>query len=203
MLPGNAVDHLHAVVGEWQLLADLSFADYLMWVRRDDGVWCASRRCGRTRRPRCCWPTPSAPLAEADRMPLVTAAFKSGAIGRESEEGQADSAEDGGSTSRPCRCATTTTWSPSSRTRPHSPHARPARWNAPTSTARAICCTCCPKAPSPTSTTCRYRGPARASVTGSSGSTWQASWSSPARTRCRPITAWASPPSSRGRTWSR
>ena len=36
MLPGNAVDHLHAVVGEWQLLADLSFADYLMWVRRDD-----------------------------------------------------------------------------------------------------------------------------------------------------------------------
>ena len=37
VLPGNAVDHLHAVVGEWQLLADLSFADYLMWVRRDDG----------------------------------------------------------------------------------------------------------------------------------------------------------------------
>ena len=38
VLPGNAVDHLHAVVGEWQLLADLSFADYLMWVRRDDGM---------------------------------------------------------------------------------------------------------------------------------------------------------------------
>ncbi len=36
VLPGSAVDHLHAVVGEWQLLADLSFADYLMWVRRDD-----------------------------------------------------------------------------------------------------------------------------------------------------------------------
>ena len=31
MLPGNAVDNLHAVVGEWQLLADLSCADYLMW----------------------------------------------------------------------------------------------------------------------------------------------------------------------------
>ena len=28
VLPGNAVDHLHAVVGEWQLLADLSFADF-------------------------------------------------------------------------------------------------------------------------------------------------------------------------------
>ena len=38
VLPGNAVDHLHALVGEWQLLADLSFADYLMWVRRDDGA---------------------------------------------------------------------------------------------------------------------------------------------------------------------
>ncbi len=38
VLPGNAVDHLHAVVGEWQLLADLSFADYLMWVRSDDEV---------------------------------------------------------------------------------------------------------------------------------------------------------------------
>ena len=38
VLPGNAVDHLHAVVGEWQLLSDLSFADYLMWVRRDDGA---------------------------------------------------------------------------------------------------------------------------------------------------------------------
>jgi two-component sensor histidine kinase len=36
-LPGSAVDHLHAVVGEWQLLADLSFGDLLMWVPRDDG----------------------------------------------------------------------------------------------------------------------------------------------------------------------
>ena len=32
------VDHLQMVVAEWQLLADLSFADYLMWVSRDDGV---------------------------------------------------------------------------------------------------------------------------------------------------------------------
>lgn len=38
-LPGNAVDHLQQVVGEWQLLADLSFADILLWVateRHDD-----------------------------------------------------------------------------------------------------------------------------------------------------------------------
>ncbi|MDG3013021.1 sensor histidine kinase [Speluncibacter jeojiensis] len=31
-LPGGAVDHLQRVVGEWQLLADLSFADFLLWV---------------------------------------------------------------------------------------------------------------------------------------------------------------------------
>ncbi|WP_028478749.1 sensor histidine kinase [Nocardia sp. CNY236] len=31
-LPGVAVDHLQRVVGDWQLLADLSFADLLLWV---------------------------------------------------------------------------------------------------------------------------------------------------------------------------
>jgi two-component sensor histidine kinase len=31
-LPGAAVDHLQRVVGEWQLLSDLSFADLLLWV---------------------------------------------------------------------------------------------------------------------------------------------------------------------------
>jgi len=45
VLPGAAVDHLHAVVGEWQLLADLSFGDYLMWVRRDDGAVVCVAQC--------------------------------------------------------------------------------------------------------------------------------------------------------------
>lgn len=31
-LPGAAVDHLQRVVGDWQLLADLSFADLQLWV---------------------------------------------------------------------------------------------------------------------------------------------------------------------------
>ncbi len=35
-LPGDAVDHLQRVVGEWQLLADLSFADLLLWVGTAD-----------------------------------------------------------------------------------------------------------------------------------------------------------------------
>ncbi len=29
---GDAVEHLQRVVAEWQLLADMSFADFLLWV---------------------------------------------------------------------------------------------------------------------------------------------------------------------------
>ncbi|MBW4716272.1 sensor histidine kinase [Saccharothrix obliqua] len=35
-LSGVEVDHLQQVVAEWQLLSDLSFADFLMWVPLDD-----------------------------------------------------------------------------------------------------------------------------------------------------------------------
>ena len=31
-LPGGAVEHLQRVVAEWQLLADMSFADFLLWI---------------------------------------------------------------------------------------------------------------------------------------------------------------------------
>ncbi len=31
-LSGAAADHLQLVVAEWQLLSDLSFADFLLWV---------------------------------------------------------------------------------------------------------------------------------------------------------------------------
>jgi two-component system, sensor histidine kinase PdtaS len=95
MLPGNAVDHLHAVVGEWQLLADLSFADYLMWVRRDDGALVCVAQCRPNTAPTVLLTDAVGTLAGAADMPLVTAAFRSGAIGREAEEGQQDSATDG------------------------------------------------------------------------------------------------------------
>ena len=112
VLPGNAVDHLHAVVGEWQLLADLSFADYLMWVRRDDGALVCVAQCRPNTAPTVLLADAVGTLAGADEMPLVTAAFKSGAIGRESEEGQPDSAQTATSRWRPCRSATTTMWWP-------------------------------------------------------------------------------------------
>ena len=34
-LPGRAARHLQRIAGEWQLLADLSFADLRLWVRND------------------------------------------------------------------------------------------------------------------------------------------------------------------------
>ncbi len=37
-LPGESVDHLQRVVAEWQLLADLSFSDFLMWVPVEEGA---------------------------------------------------------------------------------------------------------------------------------------------------------------------
>src|SRR6476469_423471 len=91
VLPGNAVDHLHAVVGEWQLLADLSFADFLMWVRRDDfAVVCVAQVRPNT--------APTVLLADAvgtvnqsHEIPLVTDAFNSGSIGRQTPAGQQDS----------------------------------------------------------------------------------------------------------------
>ncbi|GAA4892146.1 PAS domain-containing sensor histidine kinase [Actinomycetospora straminea] len=36
-LSGTAAAHLQRVVAEWQLLADLSFADFLLWVQTADG----------------------------------------------------------------------------------------------------------------------------------------------------------------------
>ncbi|CAN5496523.1 sensor histidine kinase [soil metagenome] len=83
MLPGSAVDHLHAVVGEWQLLADLSFADYLMWVRRDDEALVCVAQCRPNTAPTVLLTDAVATTAPADEMPLVTAAFRSGAIARE------------------------------------------------------------------------------------------------------------------------
>ena len=92
VLPGNAVDHLHALVGEWQLLADLSFADYLMWVRRDDGALVCVAQVRPNTAPTVLLADAVGTVNQADEMPLVTSAFASGTIGRENGGGQEDSA---------------------------------------------------------------------------------------------------------------
>jgi two-component sensor histidine kinase/PAS domain-containing protein len=91
ILPGNAVDHLHAVVGEWQLLADLSFADFLMWVRRDDGALVCVAQVRPNTAPTVLLADAVGTMNEADAMPLVTDAFNSGAIGRQNPAEQQDS----------------------------------------------------------------------------------------------------------------
>ena len=78
MLPGNAVDHLHAVVGEWQLVADLSFADYLMWVRRDDGALVCVAQCRPTTAPTVLQTDVVGTVLPADRLSLVAETFTSG-----------------------------------------------------------------------------------------------------------------------------
>src|ERR1700737_3742918 len=88
ILPGNAVDHLHAVVGEWQLLADLSFADYLMWVRRDDGVLVCVAQCRPNTAPTVLQTDAVGSVAPADRLPLVAETFTAGAAVREIDGGE-------------------------------------------------------------------------------------------------------------------
>lgn len=91
MLPGNAVDHLHAVVGEWQLLADLSFGDFLMWVRRDDGALVCVAQVRPNTAPTVLLADAVGTLNQGHEMPVVTDAFDSGAIGRQNPAGQQDS----------------------------------------------------------------------------------------------------------------
>src|SRR3984893_4892983 len=93
ILPGNAVDHLHAVVGEWQLLADLSFADYLMWGCRDDGVLVCVAQCRPNTAPTVLLTDAVVSAVAADRLPLVAETFNSGAVISESDAGQQHSRE--------------------------------------------------------------------------------------------------------------
>jgi two-component sensor histidine kinase len=93
VLPGDAVEHLHAVVGEWQLLADLAFADYLMWVRRDDGALVCVAQCRPNTAPTVILRDAVGSVYSAKQLPLVAAAFDSGAIGRASPAAQQDPTE--------------------------------------------------------------------------------------------------------------
>ena len=94
-LPGAAVDHLQRVVGDWQLLSDLSFADLLLWVGSGpmcDGspVVCVAQ----------CRPTTAPTVIVSDLVgrtepqaahPLVVQALQEGRIARDTD-GRADPA---------------------------------------------------------------------------------------------------------------
>src|SRR4051794_31750043 len=93
MLPGNAVDHLHAVVGEWQLLADLSFADYLMWVLRDDGVLVCVAQCRPNTAPTVMQADAVGSEVTPERLRLVAETFASGTARRERDAAQQNLSE--------------------------------------------------------------------------------------------------------------
>ncbi|MBC8092925.1 MAG: histidine kinase N-terminal domain-containing protein, partial [Pseudonocardia sp.] len=42
-LSGDAVEHLQRLVAEWQLLADMSFADFLLWIPVGTGFLCVAQ----------------------------------------------------------------------------------------------------------------------------------------------------------------
>src|ERR1700741_5440407 len=88
VLPGNAVGNLHAVVGEWQLLAALSFADYLMWVRRDDGVLVCVAQCRPNTAPTVLQTDAVGSVVADEQLPVVAETFNSGSAMRESDVGQ-------------------------------------------------------------------------------------------------------------------
>src|ERR1700692_5049759 len=81
MLPGAAVDHLPAAAGEAQLLAVLSSAYYLMWVRRDDGTLVCVAQCRPNTSPTMLLTDAVGTVAGTERLPQLTAAFESGTIG--------------------------------------------------------------------------------------------------------------------------
>lgn len=79
-LPGAAVDHLQRIVGDWQLVADLAFADLLLWVGTDeigeDGtaapVLCVAQ----------CRPTTAPTVLPVDRVGAVAGAPDHGHVVR-------------------------------------------------------------------------------------------------------------------------
>src|SRR5215468_5085722 len=50
-LDDGQVSHLQRLVGEWQLLADLSFSDLLLWVPVADGTFLCAAQCRPTTGP--------------------------------------------------------------------------------------------------------------------------------------------------------
>ena len=79
-LPGAAVDHLQRVVGEWQLLADLSFADVLLWVDAEPGGIVCVAQCRPTTASTVIPEDAVGIVVSADEHPYVRKAFESGDI---------------------------------------------------------------------------------------------------------------------------
>ncbi|MPZ63374.1 MAG: PAS domain-containing protein [Propionibacteriales bacterium] len=85
-LTPSDLDWLHLLVADWQIIADLSFADLILWVpnREGDGFWAAAQM-RPTTGPTAFMDDIVGSFAERGRRPLVDAAFDRGRIVREGD----------------------------------------------------------------------------------------------------------------------
>jgi two-component sensor histidine kinase len=78
------LEHLQRLVAEWQLLADLSFADLVLWVRTHEGHWLAASHMRPTTAPTT---YPDDLVGEEhDTVPAVDRAWREGVMVRDGEE---------------------------------------------------------------------------------------------------------------------
>jgi two-component system, sensor histidine kinase PdtaS len=85
-LTGADIEWLHALVSDWQLLADLSFADLVLWAPlRDDSGWVALAQMRPTTGPTTYLDDVVGTVAAAGRRPFVDAARRERRICREGD----------------------------------------------------------------------------------------------------------------------
>ena len=79
------VEWLHRLVGEWQLVSDLGFADLVLWVRQRDGQWLAAAHMRPTTGPTAYTDDVVGTLRPVERARRLERAWKAGRPVRESE----------------------------------------------------------------------------------------------------------------------
>src|SRR5580704_17670937 len=84
-LADEQVSHLQRLVGEWQLLADLSFADLLIWVPIDGDVLLCVAQCRPTTGPTAYLNDQVGELVQGARAASMHIALDEGRIFRETD----------------------------------------------------------------------------------------------------------------------
>jgi two-component system, sensor histidine kinase PdtaS len=84
-LTDDEVAHLQRLVGEWQLLSDLSFADLLLWVPLADGTLLCAAQCRPTTGPTAYVNDQVATTVRGERAASLTVALVEGRIFRDTD----------------------------------------------------------------------------------------------------------------------
>ena len=84
-LGDGPIGHLQRLVSEWQLLADLSFADLLLWIARDDGSLLCVAQCRPTTGPTAYLYDQVGDVADGLRESTMKVALAEGRICRETD----------------------------------------------------------------------------------------------------------------------